>query len=70
MKQVISAVERVSGLKVPYRVVARRAGDAAVLVASSKRAQQAGWRPVHGDLDDIVATAFAWRKSHPDGYGT
>jgi UDP-glucose 4-epimerase len=70
VKQVIAAVERVSGLKVPYRVVARRTGDAAVLVASSKRAQQAGWRPVHGDLDDIVATAFAWRKSHPDGYGS
>jgi UDP-glucose 4-epimerase len=70
VKQVIAAVERVSGLKVPYRVVARRTGDAAVLVASSKRAQQAGWQPVHGDLDDIVATAFAWRKSHPDGYGS
>ncbi|HET6307331.1 MAG TPA: UDP-glucose 4-epimerase GalE [Rhodopila sp.] len=69
VKQVIAAVERVSGLKVPYRVVARRAGDAAVLVASSRRAQLAGWRPVHGDLDDIVATAFAWRKAHPDGYG-
>jgi UDP-glucose 4-epimerase len=70
VRQVIAAVERVSGLKVPYRVVARRTGDAAVLVASSKRAQQAGWQPVHGDLDDIVATAFAWRKSHPDGYGS
>ena len=69
VRQVIASVERVSGLKVPYQMVTRRAGDAAVLVASSKRAQQAGWRPVHGDLDDIVATAFAWRKTHPDGYG-
>jgi UDP-glucose 4-epimerase len=50
-------------------VVGRRSGDAAVLVASSQRARQAGWQPVHGDLDDIVATAFAWRESHPDGYG-
>jgi UDP-glucose 4-epimerase len=69
VKQVMAAVERVSGLKVPYRIVGRRAGDAAVLVASSVRAQQAGWRPQHGELDDIVATAFVWRKSHPDGYG-
>jgi UDP-glucose 4-epimerase len=69
VRQVIASVERVSGLEVPYNVVARRAGDAAVLVASSQRAQQAGWGPVHGDLDDIVQTAFAWRKSHPDGYG-
>jgi UDP-glucose 4-epimerase len=69
VKQVIASVERVSSLKVPYRIVARRTGDAAVLVASSHRAQQAGWRPVHGDLDDIVRTAFAWRQTHPDGYG-
>jgi UDP-glucose 4-epimerase len=69
VKQVIASVERVSGLKVPYRIVGRRPGDAAVLVASSDRAQRAGWRPVHGDLDDIVETAFAWRSAHPDGYG-
>ncbi|MEA2736981.1 MAG: UDP-glucose 4-epimerase [Acetobacteraceae bacterium] len=69
VKQVIASVERVSGLTVPHQMVGRRAGDAAVLVASSRRAQHAGWRPVHGDLDDIVATAFAWRKSHPNGYG-
>ncbi len=69
VKQVIASVETVSGLKVPYRVVDRRAGDASFLVASSQQAQQAGWRPVHGSLDDIVQTAFAWRKSHPHGYG-
>jgi UDP-glucose 4-epimerase len=69
VRQVIASVERVSGLKVPYQVVGRRAGDAAVLVASSDRAQQAGWRPQHGDLDDIVRTAFTWRQSHPNGYG-
>ncbi len=69
VKQVIASVEAVSGLTVPYRLAGRRAGDAAVLVASSARAQAGGWRPVHGDLNDIVATAYAWRKSHPDGYG-
>jgi UDP-glucose 4-epimerase len=69
VKQVIASVERVSGLKVPYRVVGRRPGDAAVLVAASSRARQAGWLPRYGRLDDIVRTAFAWRKSHPDGYG-
>jgi UDP-glucose 4-epimerase len=67
--QVIAAVERVSGRTVPYRVVPRRAGDAAVLVASSQRAQAAGWQPLLGDLDAIVRTAFDWRLAHPDGYG-
>jgi len=67
--EVIASVERLSGLKVPYRIAPRRAGDAAVLVASSERVKAAGWRPRHGGLDDIVSTAFAWRSSHPDGYG-
>jgi len=40
-----------------------------VLVASSVRAQRAGWKPVHDALDDIVSTAFAWRQAHPHGYG-
>src|SRR5271166_6829438 len=69
VRQVISSVERVSGLTVPSRIAPRRAGDAAVLVAASERARQAGWRPAHDALDDIVRTAFAWRKAHPDGYG-
>jgi len=67
--EVIASVERVSGLKVPVRIAPRRGGDAAVLVASSQKAQAAGWRPRHADLDEIVRTAFAWRAAHPDGYG-
>ncbi|HEX2941033.1 MAG TPA: UDP-glucose 4-epimerase GalE [Rhodopila sp.] len=69
VRQVIASVERVSGLRVPYQIVARRPGDAAVLVASSVRAQQAGWRPALGALDEIVRTAFVWREKHPHGYG-
>ena len=70
VRQVIAAVERVSGLTVPHRLASRRPGDAAVLVASSERAKSAGWHPVHGDLDDIVRTAFDWRRAHPGGYGS
>ena len=69
VREVIGSVERVSGLTVPYRIAPRRAGDAAVLVAASDKAKAAGWRPALGDLDAIVATAFAWRKAHPEGYG-
>jgi UDP-glucose 4-epimerase len=67
--EVIAAVERVSGRIVPYRIAARRPGDPAVLVAASQRAQAAGWRPRFAALDDIVRTAWAWRESHPQGYG-
>jgi len=68
--EVIRAVERVAGRPVPYRVVDRRPGDPAVLIASSDRVRrEAGWQPRFGDLDAIARTALAWREAHPDGYG-
>jgi UDP-glucose 4-epimerase len=67
--QVIDAVERVSGRKVPYRLCPRRPGDPAVLVASSEHAQrELRWRPRFADLDEIVRTALFWREAHPNGY--
>lgn len=66
---VVRSVERVSGHVVPLRIEARRPGDPAILVASSKRiAREVNWRPRFVTLDDIVATAFAWRERHPNGY--
>lgn len=66
---VIRAVERVAGVRVPIVEAARRAGDPAILVAASGNAQSTlGWRPVHDDLDAIIASAFAWHQSHPGGY--
>ena len=67
---VIKAVDRASGRTVPYSVGPRRAGDPAVLVASSAKLRaETGWKPRFADLDAIVATAFAWRQAHPRGYG-
>ncbi|MDI6630857.1 MAG: hypothetical protein QME13_00315 [Thermoanaerobacteraceae bacterium] len=48
----------------------RRAGDPAVLVASSRRIKEAlGWRPRYGELETIIRTAWEWRLRHPEGYG-
>ncbi|MBS0638659.1 MAG: UDP-glucose 4-epimerase GalE [Proteobacteria bacterium] len=69
VREVITAVERISGLTVPFQIAPRRPGDAPALVAASDRAKAAGWQPVLDDLDAIVATALAWRKAHPEGYG-
>ena len=67
---VIRSVERVSGRVVPHRIVDRRPGDPAVLVASSERIRsETGWTPRFNALDDIVATALAWRRTNPNGYG-
>jgi len=68
--EVIAAVERVAGRKVPLVIGPRRAGDPPVLVASSARLRSDfGWSPRFARLDDIVGTAFAWRAAHPQGYG-
>jgi UDP-glucose 4-epimerase len=67
---VIKAVERVSGLKVPLQFGERRAGDPAVLIAASDRLRSGtGWTPRYAALDDIVQTAYAWRRQHAHGYG-
>ena len=67
---VVRAVERVSGLQVPLRRGARRAGDPAVLVASADLIRaETGWTPRYAELDDIVRTAYEWRVAHPHGYG-
>ncbi|HEY5301656.1 MAG TPA: UDP-glucose 4-epimerase GalE [Acetobacteraceae bacterium] len=66
---VIRAVEAVGGRKVPRALAPRRAGDPAVLVAASERIRrETGWRTRFERLEDIVATAYAWREAHPAGY--
>ncbi len=70
VREVIAAVEAISGRPVPVRYGERRAGDPAVLVAASDRIrQEAGWSPRYEALHDIVRTAFHWRQAHPNGYG-
>lgn len=69
VKEVIQAVENVTGLKVPVTVGPRRAGDPAVLVASSEKIQQQlGWAPQFAELEAIVETAWQWVQKNPDGY--
>lgn len=70
VKEVLDSVERVVRRKVPFTVGPRRAGDPAILFASSARVRQdLGWRPEFEDIDLIVETAWRWRESHPHGYG-
>lgn len=61
VREVVDAVERVTGLHVPRRVAARRQGDPTVLVADGSRAQHLlGFTAPHSDIDTIVRTAHAW----------
>jgi UDP-glucose 4-epimerase len=70
VREVLTAVEAATGRPVPHRIGPRRAGDPPVLVADASRAQAVlGWEPTHPDLTEIVASAWAWRRAHPGGYG-
>ena len=62
VKEIADAIERVTGRKLPRTIGPRRAGDPPVLIASNTRAREIlGWTPVHSSIDEIVATANAWR---------
>ena len=68
-RDVIAAVERVTGQRVPWSSAARRQGDPAVLFASSdKIRRELGWRPSLPDLDSIVETAWRWHSTYPHGF--
>jgi UDP-glucose-4-epimerase GalE len=67
--EVIEAVQAVTGRKVPWHLAPRRAGDPAVLYASSDKIKtELKWRPRFPALHAIVATAWRWRAAHPRGY--
>jgi UDP-glucose 4-epimerase len=68
---VIDVARRVTGKTIRVERGARRAGDPAVLVASSRRAQEVlGWTPTRQKLEAIVEDAWRWHVAHPKGYGS
>jgi UDP-glucose 4-epimerase len=69
-REVIRAVERATGKSVKVVEQPRRAGDPPALYAdSSKALRELGWKVRFPDIDSIVATAWRWHSSHPNGYG-
>ncbi|MBP1153411.1 MULTISPECIES: UDP-glucose 4-epimerase GalE [unclassified Paenibacillus] len=70
VKEVLDIARDVTGHPIPAVMEARRAGDPAILVASSERTKaELGWKPKRDDLKQIIASAWNWHRSHPDGYG-
>jgi UDP-glucose 4-epimerase len=67
--EVVRACEEVTGKKIPFKVVGRRPGDPATLVASSAKAKrELGWVPRKQNILEIVGDAWKWMKTHPKGY--
>lgn len=69
VKEVIEVTRKVTGHPIPAQVVERRAGDPAILIASSQKAiNELGWNPKFNSLEVIIETAWKWHKSHLEGY--
>jgi UDP-glucose 4-epimerase len=63
VREVIESARRVTGRPIPVEECPRRAGDPAVLVASSEKIkQELGWQPQFADLDTIIASAWEWHQ--------
>jgi UDP-glucose 4-epimerase len=70
VRQVIEAARAVTGREIEVREEARRAGDPAVLVASSQKIRdELGWVPRKPEIETMIADAWAWFEAHPEGYG-
>ena len=69
VREVIRACEQVTGRSIPIVEKPRRPGDPPRLVASAEKARrELGWKPRLPRVEDIVATAWAWHRGHPEGY--
>jgi UDP-glucose 4-epimerase len=61
VNEVIEAARAITGKEIPTKVVERRAGDPAVLIASSQRIKaELGWSPQFQDLEKIIGSAWTW----------
>ena len=68
VREVLGAVEKVSGRKVPAREVGRRPGDPPSLVADARKAAEVlGWRPTYAALETIVEHALKWHQKGKPG---
>lgn len=69
VREIIDAVQAVTGLNVPIIEAGRRAGDPPALFADSTKAQkELGWQIQHTNIQSIIASAWKWHKSNPYGF--
>jgi len=66
--EVLGKARQITGQSIPAEMTGRRPGDPAVVYADNRKAREVlGWSPRYG-LDDIIASAWKWHASHPDGF--
>jgi UDP-glucose 4-epimerase len=63
VREVLSSVEKIAGLKLNIKEEPRRAGDPPSLVAKCDKVRDVlGWQPKLDDIDTIVRTSLEWEK--------
>jgi UDP-glucose 4-epimerase len=63
VKEIIHAVEKISGKEIKSTTIERREGDPAILVADNKKAKEVlGWSPKY-NLEDVIKSAWKWHNS-------
>ena len=69
VREMIETAKAVTGVDFKVTEEARRAGDPAVLIASSAKCKAVlGWHPTHSSTKEIFTSAWEWHKQHPHGY--
>ncbi|WPZ18244.1 UDP-glucose 4-epimerase GalE [Geobacillus subterraneus] len=66
--ELISAFEKVTGIKIPYKIVGRRPGDVAICYADPTKAkEELGWVATRG-IEEMCRDAWRWQSNNPNGY--
>ncbi|MCD7796987.1 MAG: UDP-glucose 4-epimerase GalE [Clostridiales bacterium] len=65
---VVNAFEKASGVKIPYKIGPRRAGDVATCYSNSSKAfKELGWKAERG-IEEMCEDSWRWQKQNPNGY--
>ena len=66
--QIISIFEKVTGVKIPYKIVERRSGDVAICYADPTKAKkELGW-VAKREIEEMCADSWGWQLNNPNGY--
>jgi UDP-glucose 4-epimerase len=70
VKEIVSACEKVTGVKLKREIGLRRDGDSPALVACSEKIRRTlNWQREHSEIEIIIQHAWNWHKGHPSGFG-
>lgn len=65
---IVKNFEEATGVKIPYVIKPRRAGDIDICYADSSKAQkELGWKAERG-IKEMCADSWRWQKNNPNGY--